>query len=101
MRVDGADFGNEVSAICNEGQGKLQQHGRRSRRPRDRPVALLPERWLVTEFLRPAWQHRHVAQLQGAGDMLQKGALPGARLEQGEVDGWQRQRKRYGRQATA
>src|SRR5438067_26455 len=91
MRVDGADFGNEVSATCNEGQGKLQQHGRWSRCPRDRPVELLPKRRLVTEFLRPAREHRYVAQLQGAGDMLQKGALPDVRLEQGEVDCWRRQ----------
>src|SRR5438876_1374412 len=101
MRIDGADFGNELSASCNEGQGKLQQHRRRSRRSRDRPVELLPKRRLVAEVLRPAGEYRHIAQLQGAGDMLQKRALPGVRLQQGELDLWQRQRKGYGRQATA
>src|SRR6059058_3757845 len=74
MRIDGADFGNELSASCNAGQAK---------------------------FLRPAREYRHIAQLQGAGDMLQKRALPGVRLQQGEFDLWQRQREGYGRQATA
>src|SRR5207245_749045 len=70
-------------------------------RPRDRTVELLPNQGLVAKVLGSTAEHGDIAQLEGDGDMFQEGALPGVRLKQGELDLWQRQRKRHSRQSAA
>ena len=100
-RVEGADLGNEISTSSNEGKGQLQQHLRSCCRPRDRPIELLPKRRLVAELLRPPQGHRDVRQAERPGHMLEKGALAGIGLQQGELDMRHLDRQRNRRQATA
>src|SRR5207248_11405496 len=83
--IEGADLCNEVSTWFNEGKGKLQQHPGWRGRPRDRPIELLPKRRTVAKLLRPPGGHGHVRQRQGRDHVLEEGALPGIRLQQGEM----------------
>src|SRR5438874_131815 len=100
-RVEGADLGNEISTSSNEGEGKLQQHLRSSCRSRDRPIELLSKGRLVAELLSPPRDDRDVRQAERPGDVLEKGALAGVGLQQGEPDMRHLDCQRDRRQATA
>ena len=100
LQIERRDLGKEVSAGCNERKGKLQQHRRPGGRPRDRPVESLAKGGPVAVFLGAAGQDGHVAQSEGAGDVLQKGALPAIGLQQGELDLRSGQGQRQGGEAA-
>ncbi len=100
-RVEGADLGNKISTGSNEGKGKLQQHLRSCRRPRDRPIELLPKGRPVAEFLRPPGRHDHIRQIQRGGHVLEEGAFAVVGLQQGELHLRHRHRQWDGRQPPA